>query len=236
MEKKLKTIGLIGGMSWESTVTYYQVINETVKDRLGGLHSAKILLYSVDFAEIERFQSEGKWSECASILGRAAYRLEQAGADFIVICTNTMHKVANQVANCVDIPLLHIAEATGSVLKAERVSKVLLLGTKYTMQQDFYKQKLLEAGIEVVIPDEKGVAFVNSIIYDELCRGIISDVSRKKLIDLCLNIQQKNDIQGIILGCTEIGLLLKQEDLPSCKVFDTTLIHARRAALFSLNV
>ncbi len=234
MEKKLITIGLIGGMSWESTVTYYQVINETVKDRLGGLHSAKILLYSVDFAEIEHFQSEGRWTECASILGKAAYRLEQAGADFIVICTNTMHRVAKQVANCIDIPLLHIAEATANVLNAEKVSKVLLLGTKYTMQQDFYKQKLLEAGIDVVVPNNTGIAFVNGVIYDELCRGIISDVSRKKMVDLCLNIKQKNDIQGVILGCTEIGLLLKQEDLPACKVFDTTLIHARRAALLSL--
>lgn len=236
MEKKLKTIGLIGGMSWESTVTYYQIINETVNERLGGLHSAKILLYSIDFAEIEHHQSEGRWAECASILGKAAYRLEQAGADFIVICTNTMHRVAKQVANCIDIPLLHIAEATANVLNTEKVSKVLLLGTKYTMQQDFYKQKLLEAGIDVVVPNNTGIAFVNGVIYDELCRGIISDVSRKKMVDLCLNVKQKDDIQGVILGCTEIGLLLKQEDVPVCKVFDTTLIHARRAALLSLSL
>jgi len=236
MEKKLKTIGLIGGMSWESTITYYQIINETVNEQLGGLHSAKILLYSVDFAEIERFQSEGRWTECASILGKAAYRLEQVGADFIVICTNTMHRIAKQVANCIDIPLLHIAEATANVLNAEKVSKVLLLGTKYTMQQDFYKQKLLEAGIDVVVPNNTGIAFVNGVIYDELCCGIISDVSRKKMVDLCLNVKQKDDIQGVILGCTEIGLLLKQEDVPVCKVFDTTLIHARRAALLSLSL
>ena len=235
MEKKLKTIGLIGGMSWESTVTYYQIINETIKERLGGLHSAKILLYSVDFAEIERYQSEGKWTECASILGKAAYRLECAGADFIVICTNTMHKVASQVDNCIAIPLLHIAEVTANVLNAEKISKVLLLGTKYTMQQDFYKQKLLEVGIDVVVPDDTGIAFVNGVIYDELCRGIISDVSQRKLIDLCLNIKQKNDIQGVILGCTEIGLLMKDNDIPGLQVFDTTLIHARRAALLSLS-
>ncbi len=173
----MKTIGLLGGMSWESTVTYYQIINQVVKEKLGGLHSAKILLYSVDFAEIETCQANGDWDESARLLSEAAENLEQAGADFILICTNTMHKVAPQIQSRIRVPILHIAEATADCLKERHISKVALLGTKYTMTQDFYKEKLVEAGIEVLIPDEADVNTVNDIIYNELCLGVISPAS-----------------------------------------------------------
>ena len=164
----MKTIGLLGGMSWESTVTYYQIINETIKEKLGGLHSARILLYSVDFAEIEKCQSEGDWEKRADILSEAARNLEKAGADFIVICTNTMHKVAPEIQDRIHVPVMHIAEATAEVLKENQITKVALLGTKYTMTQDFYKKKLEENGITVLIPDEKSIEIVNRVIYDEL--------------------------------------------------------------------
>jgi len=173
----MKTIGLIGGMSWESTVTYYQIINRVVKDKLGGFHSARCLLYSVDFHEIEACQSRGEWEKSAVILADAAQRLERAGADFIVICTNTMHKVAPQVQDAVSIPLLHIAEATAQELKKSHIDKVGLLGTIYTMEQDFYKAKLQEAGIEVLIPEEEDRQRVNYIIFQELCLGVLDDNS-----------------------------------------------------------
>lgn len=176
----MKTIGLIGGMSWESTVTYYQIINEIVKKELGGLHSAKCILYSVDFDEIERCQSAGAWEKSGEILGKAAENLEAAGADFILICTNTMHKVFEQVQRYVNIPFIHIAQATADVLKRENITRVGLLGTKYTMEQDFYKGKLAENGISVVIPDADDIETVNSIIFHELCVGKIEDKSRKK--------------------------------------------------------
>lgn len=229
----MKTIGLIGGMSWESTVTYYQIINETVKRELGGLHSAKILLYSVDFDEIEKYQSSGEWDKSAEVLGDAAANLEKAGADFILICTNTMHKVADTVQNRISVPILHIAEVTADALKAESIKKVGLLGTKYTMTQDFYKAKLVEAGIEVVIPDEAEVEMINDVIFNQLCLGIISEESRAKFVRAIEQLKHKG-AQGVILGCTEIGLLIEQKDsvLP---VFDTTLIHAEKAALLSLN-
>ena len=175
----MKTIGLIGGMSWESTVSYYQLINETIKEKLGGLHSAKILLYSVDFAEIERYQASGDWDKSAEVLSQIAHNLEQAGADFIVICTNTMHKVAPQIQENISIPILHIAQATAEVLLENGIQKVGLLGTKYTMTQDFYKEKLFEAGLDVVIPDQAGVEEVNRIIYDELCLGQIEESSKQ---------------------------------------------------------
>ena len=171
----MKTIGLIGGMSWESTVTYYQIVNETIKRELGGLHSAKVLLYSVDFAEIEKYQASGEWEKSAEVLADAAMNLEKAGADYIVICTNTMHKVAPEIQKKISVPIIHIAEATADELKLKGISKVGLLGTKYTMTQEFYKSKLIEAGIEVVIPDQAGVETVNDIIYNELCLGIISE-------------------------------------------------------------
>ena len=229
----MKTIGLIGGMSWESTVTYYQLVNETVKRELGGLHSAKVLLYSVDFAEIEEYQAKGEWEKSAEVLAEAAANLEQAGADFIVICTNTMHKVAPQISRRISIPILHIAEATAEELKKKGISRVGLLGTKYTMTQDFYKTKLTDAGIEVVIPDAEGVELVNRVIYRELCLGIISDASRQKLRAIIAQLEQ-DGAQGVILGCTEIGLLIRQEDV-TLPVFDTTLIHATKAALLAVN-
>lgn len=229
----MKTIGLIGGMSWESTVTYYQLINETVKQQLGGLHSAKILMYSVDFAEIEEYQAQGKWAESADVLAQAAVNLETAGADFLLICTNTMHKVAPQVQSRVSIPLIHIAEATADALKAKGITTVGLLGTKYTMTQDFYKQKLIDAGISVVIPDEAGVELVNHVIYDELCLGIVKEESRQSYTAIIEQLRSRG-AQGVILGCTEIGLLISQANT-SLPVFDTTRIHAEKAALFALD-
>ena len=228
----MKTIGLIGGMSWESTVTYYQIVNETMKKELGGLHSAKVLLYSVDFAEIEEYQAKGEWDKSAEVLSEAAVNLEKAGADFIVICTNTMHKVALEIQKHISIPIIHIAEATADELKKNGISKVGLLGTKYTMTQEFYKNKLIEAGIEVVIPDSEGVEIVNSIIYNELCLGIISEESKKKYINIIAELEKKG-AQGVILGCTEIGLLIQQPDV-TLPVFDTTLIHAKKAALYAI--
>lgn len=229
----MKTIGLLGGMSWESTVTYYQIINETIKEKLGGLHSARILLYSVDFAEIEKCQSEGDWEKSADILSEAARNLEKAGADFIVICTNTMHKVAPEIQDRIHVPVMHIAEATAEVLKENQITKVALLGTKYTMTQDFYKKKLEKNGITVLIPDEKSIEIVNRVIYDELCLGMISSGSREQYLKIIDALALKG-AQGVILGCTEIGLLVHQEDT-SLPVFDTTQIHARKAALASID-
>lgn len=228
----MKTIGLIGGMSWESTVTYYQIINETIKKELGGLHSGKILLYSVDFDEIEKCQAEGEWDKSAKILSEVAIKLEKAGADYIVICTNTMHKVAPQIQNQINIPIIHIAEATCDKLKENSIKKVALLGTKYTMTQDFYKSKLEEGGISVIIPDEQDVEIVNNVIYNELCLGKVLDTSKKKYIKIIEKLSKKG-AEGVILGCTEIGLLINQNDtlLP---VFDTTKIHAEKAALLSI--
>lgn len=229
----MKTIGLIGGMSWESTVTYYQLINEAVKQALGGLHSAKILLYSVDFAEIEEYQAKGLWAESAEVLAQAAENLEKAGADFLLICTNTMHKVAPHVAARISIPLIHIAEATAEVLKQQDITTVGLLGTKYTMTQDFYKQKLIDAGISVVIPNEQGVELVNRVIYDELCLGIIKEDSRQQFVSVIEDLRSRG-AQGVILGCTEIGLLISQADT-ALPVFDTTKIHAEAAAAYALS-
>lgn len=224
----MKTIGLIGGMSWESTVTYYQLINEAVKKSLGGLHSAKILLYSVDFQEIEECQTRGDWEKSARILGDAAKGLEGAGADCIVICTNTMHKVAPQIGERVSIPILHIAEATAQALIESGISRVLLLGTRYTMQQDFYKEKLVERGIEVMVPGDEDMEIVNRIIFGELCLGVISEESRREYLRI-IEEQKGRGAQGVILGCTEIGLLISQADT-ELPVFDTTQIHAGRAA------
>ncbi|WP_236897372.1 aspartate/glutamate racemase family protein [Clostridium beijerinckii] len=228
----MKTIGLIGGMSWESTVTYYQVLNNVIREKLGGLHSAKCLLYSLDFHEIEKCQSTGEWEASAQILSEAALTLEKAGADFIVICTNTMHKVADKVQEAISIPILHIAEVTAQVLKAENITKIALLGTKYTMEQDFYKSKLIEDGITVLIPDKEDIETVNKIIYNELCVGIISEHSKEVYLNIIDKLTNKG-AQGVILGCTEIGLLVQQRDTKT-PLFDTTLIHAEKAALFSI--
>lgn len=225
----MKTIGLLGGMSWESTVTYYQVINETIKKELGGLHSAKCILYSVDFDEIETYQSRGEWDKSAEVLAQAAQALERAGADFIIICTNTMHKVATEIRRKITIPLLHIADTTAMELKKSRIKKVGLLGTKYTMQQEFYKKVLQDNGIEVIVPNDADIEVVNRIIYDELCLGKITAPSKAAYLRIISELSQQG-AQGIILGCTEIGLLVKQSDT-SAPLFDTTLIHAEKAAL-----
>lgn len=228
----MKTIGLIGGMSWESTVTYYQVINETIKEAFGGLHSAKIIMYSVDFDEIERCQSSGDWKRSADILADAARRLERAGADFIVICTNTMHKVAPEVRESVSIPLLHIAEVTARKLKEAGIATVGLLGTRYTMTQPFYTDVLTQAGINVLVPEGEAIQTVNDIIFNELCVGIVRDSSKEMLLSAIRQLQNRG-AQGVILGCTELGLLVGDEDV-ELPVFDTALIHAREAALEAL--
>ena len=228
----LKTIGLIGGMSWESTVTYYKIINETVKEKLGGLHSAKCILYSVDFQEIEECQANGNWEKSGEILGEAAYNLEKAGADFIVICTNTMHKVVNQIKEKISIPILHIAEMTAEKILEKGLKNIALLGTKYTMEQDFYKSKLIEKGINVTIPDKNDIETINKVIYDELCLGTINSDSKKKFLEIVDKLRSKG-AEGIILGCTEIGLLIKNEDT-DVPLFDTAIIHAEQAAIYSI--
>lgn len=228
----LKTIGLIGGMSWESTVTYYKIINETVKEKLGGLHSAKCILYSVDFQEIEECQANGNWEKSGEILGEAAYNLEKAGADFIVICTNTMHKVVNQIKEKISIPILHIAEMTAEKILEKGLKNIALLGTKYTMEQDFYKSKLIEKGINVIISDKNDIEIINEVIYDELCLGTINSDSKKKFLEIVDKLRSKG-AEGIILGCTEIGLLIKNEDT-DVPLFDTAIIHAEQAAMYSI--
>ena len=228
----MKTIGLIGGMSWESTVTYYRVINEEIKKRLGGFHSGKILLYSVDFEEIEKCQMSGEWEKSGEILADAAKRLEKAGADFIVICTNTMHKVFGQVQAAVKIPVLHIAETTAEIMKKDKITKTGLLGTKFTMEQDFYKSVLAENGIEAVVPDEDGRKTVNDVIYNELCMGQIKESSKKQFLKIIGKLRDQG-AQAVILGCTEIGLLVEQKDV-DIPVYDTALIHAEVAAEKSL--
>ena len=210
----MKTIGLIGGMSWESTVSYYQIINEEVKRRLGGLHSAKVILYSVEFDEIEKCQSDGDWKKSGDILGTAAKSLEAAGADFILICTNTMHKVVPQIESMIQIPIIHIADATAQELLACQIRKVGLLGTKYTMTQD--------------------IDTVNDIIFHELCVGNIREESRRQFQRVIDNLKAKG-AHGVILGCTEIGLLIHQTD-SSLPVFDTTVIHAKQAVELALEV
>ncbi len=225
----MKTVGLIGGMSWESTVSYYKLLNETIKNELGGYHSAKILLYSVDFAPIVQHQAMGEWDKSAKLLGEVALKLQNAGADFIVICTNTMHKVANEIQQQISIPIIHIADATADELLEHNINKVALLGTKYTMTQDFYKSRLVAKGIEVVVPDEQDIEIINGVIYNELCMGIISDNSRKEYQKVIDKLKDKG-AKGVILGCTEIGLLINSKS-SSLPVFDTTEIHAKKAAM-----
>lgn len=220
----MKTIGLIGGMSFESSVEYYRLINEEVKNKLGGLHSAKCILYSVDFFEIQRYQAEGDWEGAGNLLGDVALTLEKAGADFILICTNTMHKVVEYVEKKITIPILHIADATAKKINDSGISKVGLLGTKYTMEQDFYKSRIESNGISVLVPDDEERVGVNRVIFEELVLGDIKQSSRdyyKEVIQRLID----NGAEGIILGCTEIGLLVKQED-SQVPIFDTTVIHA----------
>lgn len=231
----MKTIGLIGGMSWESTVTYYRLINEAIKAKLGGLHSAKILLYSVDFAQIEQYQASSEWDKSAEVLTDAAKRLELAGADFIVICTNTMHKIAPQLQQALHIPILHIVDATADALLAQGIRKVALLGTKYTMMQDFYKARIITRGMEVVVPNEQEIEAVNRVIYEELCLGVISEASRRKYSEIIKRLKKDEGAEAVILGCTEIGLLIKPKD-SALLVFDTTRIHAEATATMALDV
>lgn len=228
----MKTIGMIGGMSWESTVTYYQVINQTVKEKLGGLHSARCVLYSVDFEEIEKHQTSGRWDLGAEVLSNAGRAVERAGAECVVICTNTMHKVADEVQAAVTIPLLHIAEMTADELERHDIRRVGLLGTRYTMEDDFYTGRLTARSIEPIVPDAEGRSRVNDIIFRELCLGEIKPESKRFLIEQVEKLSAAG-AQGVILGCTELGLLLKQEDTKA-PLFDTALIHARGAALFAL--
>ncbi|MGM0173019.1 aspartate/glutamate racemase family protein [Enterococcus sp. DIV0800] len=223
----MKTIGLLGGMSWESTVTYYTRINQLVNQQLGGLHSAKIKLASVDFEVIEKQQLNDQWEKSGELLGQEAQRLEQAGADFLVICTNTMHKVAPQIAEHLTIPILHIAEATIEVLKEQKLTKVALLGTKYTMTQTFYKQKIIDSGINVWIPSESDIELVNQIIFAELCQGKILTKSKEAFLNVIAKAIEAG-AEGVILGCTEIGLLIQQRDV-AIPVFDTTEIHSHKA-------
>ena len=228
---RMKTIGLIGGMSWESTVPYYKMINEYAGKELGGLHSARIILYSVDFYELEKHMSAGEWDSIAEILLDAAKRLETAGADVILICTNTMHKLFPGIQEKISVPMIHIADATADELEKNNIKKVALLGTKYTMTEDFYKSRLTERGFEVLIPDEEDIELVNSVIFNELCKGIIKDSSRSAYVSIIEKFKNAG-AEGVILGCTEIGMLIRQEDAV-IPVFDTTEIHALSAARYA---
>ena len=229
----MKTIGLIGGMSWESTLEYYRIINETVKERLGGLHSAKCVLASLDFAEIEPLQRQERWAEQAQMMVAAAQNLERAGADFLLLCTNTMHKLADDIQAGIHIPFLHIADATARRIKSTGIRKVGLLGTRFTMEQDFYRQRLEDRHhLSVLIPGEQQRELVHRVIYDELCLGIVNEVSRFGYSQVIKELA-KNGAQGIILGCTEIELLVKPEDSP-VPLFPTTRIHAEAAVDYAL--
>ncbi|MGB9005452.1 MAG: aspartate/glutamate racemase family protein [Candidatus Aminicenantales bacterium] len=229
----MKTIGLIGGMSWESSAEYYRIINETIKIRLGGFHSAECVLYSVDFAEIEALQRREKWPETAQILSRAAKNVEAAGADFILLCTNTMHKVAPDIESAVRIPLLHIADATAKKICARGLRRIGLLGTRFTMEEDFYKGRLSRKhGLDVLVPDPTGRQTVHRVIYQELVVGRIEQASRKQLLVIMERLA-RSGAEGVILGCTELGLLVKEKDSP-VPLFDTTLIHAEAAVDFAL--
>lgn len=220
-------------MSWESTVSYYQIINESVKKRLGGLHSAKILLYSVNFDEIETLQHKGEWEKTGDILSKAAQNLEQGGAEFMLICTNTMHKVAPQIEKNINIPILHIADATGNILKNDNKKTVGLLGTAFTMEQDFYKGRLKEKfGLDVTIPNDEERAKIHEIIYNELCLGQIKEASKKYYLNVIERLKTEGT-EAVILGCTEIALLVGKEKT-SIPMFDTTRIHAEEAVSFAL--
>ncbi len=230
----MRTIGLVGGMSWESTLEYYRIINQRVKEKAGGFHSAKIVLYSVDFQEVESRQHEGRWEELTVLMIDAAQRVERAGAELLVICTNTMHMMADRVQDSIRIPLLHIADVTAEAVKSRSLARVGLLGTRFTMEQDFYKGRLRKRhGLEVMIPEEKDRELIHAILYDELCLGQIKEKS-KKIFQEIISRLKDGGAQGIILGCTEIPLLVKQEDY-EIPLFDTTAIHARAAADYSLS-
>ncbi|QCF27206.1 aspartate/glutamate racemase family protein [Hydrocarboniclastica marina] len=228
----MKTIGLIGGMSWESTQTYYRLINQKVRAELGGLHSAKLVLHSVDFAEIEALQHQGDWAALAEILISAGQSVEAAGADLLVLCTNTMHKVAAQIEQAVSLPFLHIADATARALLKDGITTVGLLGTRFTMEQAFYVERLQQHGVQVVVPDESQRALVHAVIYDELCRGVVKPESRAAYLEVVASLAERG-AQGVILGCTEIGLLIQSSDT-EVRLYDTTEIHAEQAVEVAL--
>ncbi|RJE78259.1 aspartate racemase [Pseudoalteromonas sp. MSK9-3] len=229
----MKTVGLIGGMSWESTASYYRIINQGIKARLGGLHSAKIVLNSVDFAEVEAMQQAGDWQLSAELLKSSARSLEAAGAQCIMICTNTMHKVADEVAATVSLPLIHVADTTARVLIAKGVTKVALLGTRFTMSEPFYKTRLEQRGVDVVVPTDDEQTVIHDIIYQQLCLGDIREDSKQQYLDI-INLLQHQGAQGVVLGCTEIGLLISQQDT-DIPLFDTAEIHANAAVEFALS-
>jgi aspartate racemase len=221
----MRIIGLIGGMSWESSIEYYRIINETTKVKLGGLHSAKSLMYSVDFAEVEILQHQGKWNEAAQILVEAAQSLESGGANFIIICTNTMHKIADIVQAHINIPILHIADATARIIRSRGLKTIGLLGTRYTMEEGFYKDRLIENhGLEVLVPSHEDRELIHQVIYKQLCLGEILQESKAEFIRIMKQLVE-NGVEGIILGCTEIGLLVGDKDI-GVPLFDTTRIHA----------
>ena len=229
----MKTIGLVGGMSWESTQEYYRIVNQRVKERLGGFHSAKVILSSVDFEEVERRQHEGRWDELTALMIDAATRVEAAGADCLLICTNTMHLMAGDVQRAIGIPLLHIVDVTAKAIRQRGFGKVGLLGTRFTMEKDFYKGRLqAKHGLEVLVPDEKDREVIHTILYDELCLGAIKDASRQAFRRIIAGLDARG-AQGIILGCTEIPLIVKQEDY-ALPLFDTTTLHAEAAVDFAL--
>ena len=228
------TIGLLSGMSPESTVTYYSAINQGINKALGGLHSAKIALYSVDFDTIEKLQHQGDWEGTAKILSSDALKVQSAGADFLVICTNTMHKVAREIESAIDIPLLHIADATAEVILSHGIKKVGLLGTAFTMGQDFYKGRLSEKyNLNVLVPEAEDIQLVHKIIYEELCLGEIKSSSKKEYLRIIDSLYQKG-AEAVILGCTEIGMLVNQNDT-KVKLFDTTIIHAQKAVEYAIS-
>lgn len=224
----MKTIGLLGGMSWESTLDYYRLINQMTKDKLGGLHSAKIAMVSVDFEPIEKLQHQGNWPKTAQVLSEAAKNVQSAGADFLLICTNTMHKVASEIESAIDIPLLHIADATAQALVKDNIETVGLLGTAFTMEQEFYKDRLTQKyGLKVLIPEQKDRRIVHDVIYNELCLGQINEPAKIEYLRIIDELASRG-AQAIILGCTEIGLLVQQSDT-NVKLYDTTHIHASAA-------
>lgn len=229
----MKTIGLIGGLSWESTSEYYRIINTAVKEKLGGLHSAKCVIHSFDFEEIAAMQRTGRWEEATNCMMEAAQKLEKAGAEVIIICTNTMHKMAPEVAQSVSVPLIHIADSTAKAIKNQNIGKVALLGTKFTMEQPFYKKLLGEYGIDTIIPDENDRQIIHDIIFNELCKGEFHEHSRAAYEEIMMKLAAQG-AEGIILGCTEIPLLVQQQhfELP---LFDTTYLHAMDAAEFAMN-
>ncbi|WP_017348681.1 aspartate/glutamate racemase [Pantoea sp. A4] len=229
----MKTLGLLAGMSWESTIPYYRLINEGIKQRLGGLHSAQLLMHSVDFHQIEACQASGEWHKAGEILAQAARGLQQAGAEGMVLCTNTMHKVAHQIEQAIDVPFIHIADATGDALQAASMNRVALLGTAYTMEQDFYRGRLEQNyAIETLVPDAVARKNINRIIFEELCLGSFTPSSRDYYLQVIEQLKQQG-AQGVIFGCTEIGLLVPEEE-SALPVFDTARIHAERAVEFML--